>query len=234
MTGSANAIGPAAPSPLAVTVLVADDHQVVSAALTMALRGEGLDAHALCVTGGEGVLAQTVRHRPGLVLLDLDLGARPDGRPHRGAELVTELRAAGWCVVILTGSGNRSQIAAAVAAGAAGWISKSAPFSALITAVREAAAGGVLLTPHEREAWMSEHRSVTARHRKLDRRLGALSPRERQVLERLADGHRAGAIAEEFVVSLATVRSQIRSILTKLEVSSQLEAVAALREWQHT
>jgi two-component system, NarL family, nitrate/nitrite response regulator NarL len=50
------------------------------------------------------------------------------------------------------------------------------------------------------------------------------------VLEMLAQGHRAVAIAEEFVVSLTTVRSQIQSILSKLDVNSQLEAVALIRE----
>lgn len=55
------------------------------------------------------------------------------------------------------------------------------------------------------------------------------------MLEKLAQGYRAAAIAEEFVVSLTTVRSQIRSILSKLGVNSQLEAVAMIRErlmWQ--
>ena len=53
--------------------------------------------------------------------------------------------------------------------------------------------------------------------------------RELDVLDRLADGHRAVAIADELVLSLTTVRSHIRSILIKLEVSSQLEAVALSR-----
>jgi DNA-binding NarL/FixJ family response regulator len=51
-----------------------------------------------------------------------------------------------------------------------------------------------------------------------------LSPRQHQVLRLLADGHRAAAIAERFVVSLSTVRTQIRAILTKPEVSCQLSA----------
>lgn len=56
-----------------------------------------------------------------------------------------------------------------------------------------------------------------------------LTPRERAVLDRLAGGTRAAGIAAEFVVSVSTVRTQIRSILAKLEVSSQLEAVALVR-----
>jgi DNA-binding NarL/FixJ family response regulator len=51
-----------------------------------------------------------------------------------------------------------------------------------------------------------------------------------EILELLARGERAAVIAEAAAVSLSTVRSQIRSILTKLEVNSQLEAAALLRE----
>ena len=57
-----------------------------------------------------------------------------------------------------------------------------------------------------------------------------LTAREREVLDGLVAGKRAAAIAEESVVSLATVRAQIRAILAKLGVSSQLEAVALVRE----
>jgi DNA-binding CsgD family transcriptional regulator len=61
-----------------------------------------------------------------------------------------------------------------------------------------------------------------------------LSPREREVLELLTEGMRAAAIAEYFVVSMPTVRTQIRSILAKLDVSSQLEAVALFRQQPET
>jgi DNA-binding NarL/FixJ family response regulator len=60
-------------------------------------------------------------------------------------------------------------------------------------------------------------------------RLRRLTAREQEILHLLAHGERAAVIAEEASVSLSTVRSQIRSILTKLEVNSQLEAVALLR-----
>jgi DNA-binding NarL/FixJ family response regulator len=58
--------------------------------------------------------------------------------------------------------------------------------------------------------------------------LRRLTTRERQVLECVARGKRATTVASEFVVPLTTVRSQIRSILTKLDVNSRLEAVALL------
>jgi two-component system, NarL family, nitrate/nitrite response regulator NarL len=57
-----------------------------------------------------------------------------------------------------------------------------------------------------------------------------LRPREHEIVDCLVDGLRAGAIAQRYTVSVATVRTQIRSILAKLEVSSQLEAVALARQ----
>jgi DNA-binding NarL/FixJ family response regulator len=82
----------------------------------------------------------------------------------------------------------------------------------------------------ERQAWLARHQSQLVRERAVNQRLGRLSNRERQVLELLAEGLRASAIAEKFVVSMTTVRTQIRSILTKLEVTSQLEAVALVHQ----
>lgn len=109
------------------------------------------------------------------------------------------------------------------------------------------------LTPHPRLAdqqprrpgGLRDHRSATSRGgrgggRHRDRRedcadRGArdrrrrLTPREREILERLARGERAVTIAAELVVSVATVRWHIQKILIKIEVNSQLEAAALLR-----
>lgn len=185
-------------------VLIIDDHAIVATSLVLALREHGLDARRCPVGSAREVLDEARRHSAGLALVDLDLGAE-----FNGAELVAPLRAMGWRVLVLTGTTDRSKITAAVRAGALGWVSKAAPFPELVDAVVAATAGG----------------SALPGAKLLDR----LSAREREVLDHLAAGQRAASIAEEFVVSLATVRSQIRSILTKLEVGSQLEAVALAR-----
>jgi DNA-binding NarL/FixJ family response regulator len=83
-----------------------------------------------------------------------------------------------------------------------------------------------LVSPAERADCVERHRRSRAAARRGAELVGRLSTRERQVLARLAAGVPASAIATEFVVSLATVRAQIRSVLAKLEVNSQLAAVA--------
>jgi DNA-binding NarL/FixJ family response regulator len=201
-------------------VLVIDDHAIVATSLVLALRGQGFPARRSQVTSEAVILAEAETGERGLALLDMDLGLDVDG-----ADLVVPLRAAGWQVLVVTGSSSRNRIAAAIVAGAIGWVSKAAPFEQLLQAAVNAAAGRSTLSERERHELFELARGDQDRTRLLDR----LTTREREVLDRLAAGQRAAKVAEEFVVSVATVRSQIRSILAKLEVGSQLEAVALAR-----
>lgn len=201
-------------------ILVIDDHAIVATSLVLALRAQGIAAKRCPVTSEAAIIAEAESGERGLALLDMDLGLDVDG-----ADLVLPLRAAGWQVLVVTGSSSRNRIAAAVVAGAIGWVSKAAPFEQLVQAAVAAAAGRSTLSEQERRELVELHRGDRDRGRLLDR----LTAREREVLDRLAAGHRAAKVAEEFVVSVATVRSQIRSILAKLEVGSQLEAVALAR-----
>jgi DNA-binding NarL/FixJ family response regulator len=211
-------------------VLVIDDHELFSTSLTMALRAEGLDARTLGVAGVRAYLRGTRSGATGLAVLDLDLGRDADGRYVSGAELVEALRERGWKVLIVSGSGDRPGIAAAIAAGAIGTVPKSRSFEVLLTTVTTAARGEPVMTESERQEWIERHRRYVARERETSRRLARLTTRERDVLELLSEGTPATAIAEHFGASMSTVRTQIRSILATLEVGSQLEAVALFRQ----
>ncbi|HTF55217.1 MAG TPA: response regulator transcription factor [Pseudonocardia sp.] len=211
------------------SVLIIDDHELFSTSLRMALRGHGLDAHQVSVTGVNDVLERASELTSGLVVLDLDLGTDAEGRWVNGVDLVGALKRSGWKVLVVSGSIDKAAVAAAIAAGAIGSVPKSSSFESLLKTVVAAVSGESVMGEVERHLWLTQHRKFQAAERALARRLGRLSAREREVLELLAEGHRAGTIAEKFVVSMTTVRTQIRAILTKLEVNSQLEAVALLR-----
>jgi DNA-binding NarL/FixJ family response regulator len=216
-------------------LLVVDDHELVRAALVATLRGEGIDAYACTQATIGGILAESRTLPPGVVLLDLDLGTGPDGAHIDGIDAVKGLRAAGWTVLVLTGNpGVRSaRIAAAIAAGAVGQVPKISSFDALVGTVRQVISGASVMTPEERRGWLDRDRAERLATRRRDELLGRLTARERVVLEQLAKGRRASEIATDSVVSVTTVRSQIRAILAKLELSSQLTAVALLRaEWE--
>jgi DNA-binding NarL/FixJ family response regulator len=196
----------------------------------MALRDQGLDARQVPVQGVGDILARAGQLRVGLVILDLHLGRGRDGRWVSGVELVGALCQGGWKVLVVSGSDDQADVAAAIAAGATGWVPKSSSFESLLETVVAAASGETVMAERERHMWLARHRNFQAQERELTRRLGQLSAREREVLELLAEGHRAGAIAEQFIVSVGTVRTHVRAILTKLGVNSQLEAVALIRD----
>ena len=136
----------------------------------------------------------------------------------------------GGKALIVSGRVDQAALALAIAEGALGSVPKSSSFETLLHTVSAAAQGRPVMAEAERQAWLARHQSHVVRERALIQRLDRLSNRERQVLELLAEGLRASAIAEKFVVSMTTVRTQIRSILAKLEVTSQLEAVVLVHQ----
>jgi len=212
----------------APTVLVVDDHQLVTGAIAVALRARGVAAAAMA----SAAFVQRVDHPApdgGLVLPDLTLGPGVDG-----VEFVPRLRTAGWQVLVVTGSVDESRLALAVTAEALDRVSKSAPFDELVATAVRATQGRPLLTDAERERLRAFAETVDVGARRLRELWARLTPREPHIVDRIVDriveGRRATTIAEEFVVSIATVRTQIRSILTKLEVRSQLEVAALVRE----
>jgi two-component system, NarL family, nitrate/nitrite response regulator NarL len=111
-------------------------------------------------------------------------------------------------------------MARCLALGAAGWMSKCAPFDELLEWVRAVAAGTPVPLPTRplRDAPLRPVAPVTS--------FDWLTARESAVLALLVDGQSVARIATAGYVSEATVRTQVRAILQKLGVNSQLEAVA--------
>lgn len=205
-------------------VLIVDDHALLADSLVVTLQALGMRvAHSTGEGGAGEVLRLAVGFRPHVVLLDLALG-REDG-----VALVAPLKGTGAHVVAVSGTADVAQFAAAVREGALGWLSKSAPFTDLLTAVRTAAVGRPLLSGVEREALLARLSSRDSERADARRRLARLTPAERQVLDLLCAGRSAAHIAAELVVSLHTVRTHIRGIRTKLDVTAALAAVALVR-----
>ncbi len=207
-------------------MLVVDDHELIAAGLVCGLRQHGFDAHPVAVTDLGAVCRQAQSHQPGVVLLDLDLGLAADGRVLDGVELVTPLRVQGWTILIVTGTTELDRVAAAVTAGADGWIVKGAQLDELMQATVTLAEGRCLLGDPERRAMLERHRAAQRSAGQSAQRLAALTVKEREVLDRLTTGASATQIAEETYTSIRTVRAHIRNLLAKLEVNSQGAATA--------
>lgn len=212
----------------APSVLIVDDHDLVGTSLAVALTAEGFQARRAAAVDRAGVLEEADTLPPGLALLDLDLGRDREGRRRDGVELVVPLTERGWCCMVLSAA-DRSRVGAALAAGAIAAVPKRAPWPVLLANVRAALHGRSVMSAETRQELIDSFRARDAERRDIAEKLSRLTQREREVLAELARGHRAQAVAEQYVVSLATVRTQIRSVLSKLEVGSQLEAVALYR-----
>lgn len=203
-------------------VLLVEDHPLLADSLRFCLAAEGYEVEVAPLGSRHEVLEAAARLRPDVVLLDVDLGEPI----HDGATLVAPLAAGGATVVVVSGTLQPARVAACVAEGAAGFVPKSRPLDELVAAVKDAMAERPLLSEEEKAGLQAELDEA----RRLSAGLERLTPREAAVLAGLVEGHSVAAIADRAYVSEGTVRSQIRSILTKLDVNSQLAAVAIARK----
>jgi two-component system, NarL family, response regulator LiaR len=220
------------PTITSTNVLIVDDHDLVAMSLALCLRSEGMHAQRHAARSRDGILTAVATLVPGVVLLDLDLGRGPDGEPIDGTTLVAGLCRNGWRVIVLSATTDDARIGRALNAGALACVPKTAALPVLITAIRRATQGMQVMHPERRQYYVMKYQQQQEQAQVVERRLARLTDRERAVLEQLARGRRAQSIAEEFRVSLATTRTQIRAVLQKLEVNGQLEAVALLNDYR--
>jgi DNA-binding NarL/FixJ family response regulator len=168
----------------------------------------------------EAVIATARETNPDVVLLDLNLGGGRTGIP-----LVGPLVALGTRVMVLTGTADEGMQGAALAEGAHGIFLKNSSLEDLCRSIADLTAGQMILRPAERESLVAQ----AALRADAMAKIGRLSNREREVLTALVEGQAAEAISTNQYVALGTIRSHIRAILRKLEVNSQLAAVAVAR-----
>lgn len=211
------------PDLAARSILIVEDHALLAQTLVLGLTGRGLSVRASRPGGATAVIEQATYLRPVLVLLDLDLGGVD------GLDLLPAFTALGARVLVVTAERDEARLAAAVALGADGWVSKVEPFERLLDVVELLLEGRPLLTPAGQQQLASTGRERLEVDRDLRARMSMLTAREHEVLAALEAGRTAQDIAREMVVSIGTVRSHIRAILTKLGVSNQLAAVALAR-----
>jgi two-component system, NarL family, nitrate/nitrite response regulator NarL len=211
-------------------LVMIEDHELLAQSLQAALSAENIQVVRVWCDDREKMVTEALDAAPGLLLLDYNLG--PDIGTAQG--LIAPLRAGGFDVVMLTGITDRLLLAECLEEGAIGVIDKSVSFDELLQHIHTALDQGTLMSRHQREEMLSRLRLHRAKRERDMEAFESLTTRERQVLGALMKGKSADTIAEESVVSVATIRTQIRSILAKLGVNSQLAAVARAQEvrWQ--
>ena len=205
-------------------VLIVDDHVLFAESLELALSLEGYDVRRLELPEEGGSMATlrslALRANPRTVILDLDLGRFGDG-----ANLIPSLAHAHINVVVVTASQELGRWGQCMRLGARKVLTKSGALQQALSTVRRLHQGLPVTTREELESLLDAWSHQSQVDDDIRRRLDRLTPRERQVLEALMEGRTVRTISQDSVVSEATVRTQVKSILNKLEVSSQLAAV---------
>jgi two-component system, NarL family, nitrate/nitrite response regulator NarL len=213
-----------------VRLVVVEDHVLFAESLSVALRIEGHDVRRPAVqprTTAPDVVAAVLREQPEVAILDLDLGPSLSG-----ADLVAPLTATGVDVLIVTGSRDRTAWGRCLHEGAGAVVSKHQPLVEILAAVRRLGTGRPGMAPRRRAELIAAWRDDEQLGGAARARFARLTPRERAVLAGLAQGRRIHDIAADDVVSEATVRTQVKAILSKLGVRSQLDAVLMLHRHQ--
>ena len=202
--------------PQEITCLVVDDHEVVREGLRLSLSR----APHIRVIGeagdGEAAVALAERRRPDVVIMDVRM---PDMDGLEATEQVLA-KAPNTGVLIFTAYGERSLLQRGLESGARGYILKEAPHETLLRAIEKVAVGETFVDP----GLMAEFVSAQGQAE-------ILTPREREILQLLADGMSNADVAQQLFISQETVKSHVRHILAKLEAETRTQAVAiALRE----
>jgi DNA-binding NarL/FixJ family response regulator len=203
----------------AIRVLLVDDDALVRAGLTMMLDGaNGIEVVGEA-TDGDEVPAAVDAHAPDVVLMDLRM-ARTDGitatRRLRARTRAPE-------VIVLTTFDADENVLGGLRAGASGFLLKDSPPSRIVEAIRRVAAGDAILSPSITRRLMERAVAESGARERAQAALAGLTLREHEVVLGIARGETNAEIAARLFMSVATAKSHITHILTKLALTNRTQ-----------
>jgi DNA-binding NarL/FixJ family response regulator len=201
-------------------VMIVDDHPMWRDAITRDLNEAGFQTVATA-SNGEEALRRARAVRPEVVVLDLQLPTIT------GVEVTRHLVEADPTVrvLVLSASGERDDVLAAVKAGATGYLVKSASREEFLSAVRRVAAGDTVFTPGLAGLVLGEFRRLAGTSSDDEPDAPRLTPRETEVLRLVAKGRSYRQIADRLVLSHRTVQNHVQNTLRKLQLHNRVELV---------
>jgi DNA-binding NarL/FixJ family response regulator len=213
---------------MSIRVLIADDQELVRIGFRLFLETQEVLEVVGEAADGEEAVARARELRPDVILMDIRM-PRMDG-----IEAISRLQQEALepqpRVLVLTTFDLDEYVFGALRAGAAGFLLKDAPREALVEAIRVIHAGEALLSPSVTRRLVEDYARRGEPTQPPDAILRHLTPREREVLVLVARGLSNGEIAARLVVSEATVKSHVGSILLKLGLRDRVQAVVLAYE----
>jgi two-component system response regulator NreC len=204
-----------------VRVLIADDHAIVREGVRMILSTHpDIEVVGEASNGEQAVsLAQTLR--PDVVVMDISMPGM------NGIEATQQIRqrAAGVNVLALTMHEDDHYVFQLLKAGAAGYVLKRAAATDLVDAVRAAARGEAFLYPSVAKTVVADYLRRLQRGEAERKPYDGLTPREREVLALIAEGHTNQQIANRLFISIKTVQTHRAHIFEKLGLHDRTELV---------
>jgi DNA-binding NarL/FixJ family response regulator len=205
-----------------IRVLIADDHLVVRRGIGALLTSlEAIEVVAEATTGVEAVREAQLT-RPDVIIMDIQMPVM-DGieATRRLAALVPDA-----AVLVLTMFEDDASVLSAMRAGARGYLLKGAQQDDMLAAIRSVAAGQIVIGPGVAGRLVG----YLSAAQPADLPFPDLTAREREILDRLAQGDSNAAIAAALGVATKTVGNHVSAIFAKLRVASRAEAIIRARE----
>jgi two-component system, NarL family, response regulator DevR len=202
----------------AIRVFLVDDHEIVRAGLRSLLEGEGdFVVVGEAATAGEAT-ERIPPTRPDVAILDVRI------RGGSGIEVCREIRS-GWpeiACLVLTSYADDEALAAAIMAGASGYLLKQVGAGSLLDDIRRVAAGQSLLDPGLTRRVLDRMAEKAGE----DPLLAGLTPQERRVLDLVAEGRTNRQIAGELHLAEKTVKNYVSNLLAKLGMERRTQAAS--------
>jgi two-component system response regulator NreC len=202
-----------------IRCLVVDDHALLRQGLRRLLQDE-VDVDVVGeAENAAAALERVIELRPDIVLMDIGM---PGFSPFDAARVIQadypETR-----VVFLTMHEDQDYVMQGLQAGAAGYVLKDTPAAKLTSVLREVHLGGKYVSPEVLSGLLSK--VGDGKIEKLGTRKSALTPREREVMKLLAEGHTVRKVAGMLAVSMKTVEAHKFNLMRKLDIHNKAELV---------
>lgn len=204
---------------MSIRALIVDDHPVTREGLRTALE---LSEEVVVVVGEAGTGEEAVERArelaPDVVFMDVRMPGMD------GIEATRRIREASpeTKIILITIDESRGAISEAIQAGVSGYLLKDASPDALVDAARNAVEGNAVIHPHLTKTFIEEAQAATSD----EPRPAPLSKREREILQKVADGATTRQVASDLGISPHTVKTHLERIFEKLGANDRAQAVA--------